>query len=136
MKKTGKQCFLLVSIPAHGHALPLLGLGAALQRRGHTVLFATSAFFVPTLARYKHENVSFLPLEDGIACEAGHSRTQTRNRIRTRALTQTLSRLTLILSARTLTLNHFFCVIQAVASAMLQCGTFMEGTFMYPALVR
>ena len=66
----GGSRFLLVTIPAFGHALPLLGLANRLAQRGHRVLFATSSFFVPQIRSYCSSNlVRFVPLDDGVNSE-------------------------------------------------------------------
>jgi len=62
----------VVSIPAHGHALPLLALALGLARRGHAVALATSAFFCPQLASQDctHPNLKLVPLSDGVVNDA------------------------------------------------------------------
>eukprot|EP00658_Telonema_sp_P-2_P035128 TRINITY_DN25597_c0_g1_i2.p2 TRINITY_DN25597_c0_g1~~TRINITY_DN25597_c0_g1_i2.p2 ORF type:complete len:114 (+),score=24.06 TRINITY_DN25597_c0_g1_i2:187-528(+) len=58
---------LAVSIPAFGHALPVLGVVEQLLDRGAEVWFATSFFFVPRLAEMTsgHSNLRWIPLRDG-----------------------------------------------------------------------
>lgn len=101
---------LLVSIPAFGHALPLLALALELSARAHQVWFATSAFFVPLLSQHvKHSTLRCLSTtSEGYA-------------------------LTAVLLCRFLALDDGI-VSEQVAEAMLLSGTFMEGTFMLPAL--
>ena len=49
--------------PTSGHSLPLLRVGAALQKRGHKITYATSFYDIPNLKK-KYPEFDFVELQD------------------------------------------------------------------------